>query len=247
MVRISTLAALLAVSLLGGCGDFGSPNSAPSGSATGGPRPGDSDGQLVVVDELPPPAGARQGNPLAIVANDVLQIDVFGVEKLSRTAQVDPNGDISLALIGNVRASGRSVRDLEQEIARRYAAGYLQSPSISVFVKESSARRVVVDGEVNKAGVYPVPGVSTLLETIAFAGGFRDIADPTKVYVFRTQDGRTQVANYNVSEIRGGLRANPKIYGGDSVMVFSSSTRVAFQYLKETIGVARNALSIGRI
>jgi polysaccharide export outer membrane protein len=100
---------------------------------------------------------------------------------------------------------------------------------------------VTIDGEVTKAGLYPVTANATLLDVIAMAGGFRDIADQNKVYVFREIGGRKLVANYSVAEIRSGRLANPRIYGGDVVMVFTSQSRVAMNNLKEALGMAANA------
>jgi len=73
------------------------------------------------------------------------------------------------------------------------------------------------------------------------AGGFRSIADQNKVYVFREIGGRKLVANYSVAEIRSGRLGNPRIYGGDVVMVFTSQSRVAMNNLKEALGMAANA------
>jgi polysaccharide export outer membrane protein len=146
-----------------------------------------------------------------------------------------------MPLIGVVQAAGKSIRQLEQELERAYGKSYLQSPDVTVFMKESAGQRVTIDGEVAKAGLYPVTANATLLDVIAMAGGFRDIADQNKVYVFREIGGRKLVANYSVAEIRSGRLANPRIYGGDVVMVFTSQSRVAMNNLKEALGMAANA------
>jgi polysaccharide export outer membrane protein len=79
------------------------------------------------------------------------------------------------------------------------------------------------------------------METIALAGGFRPIADQSKVYVYRDVGGQKLVANYDVAEIRTGRKANPRIYGGDVIIVFTSQTKVAMQNLKEALGIATSA------
>ncbi|MBS9719633.1 polysaccharide export protein [Tianweitania sp. BSSL-BM11] len=205
--------------------------------------PGDAD--LRQVAELPAPPDTAGGTEVPIAPSDTLDVFVFQVSDLSRTVQVDPSGNINLPLIGNVQAAGKPVRVLEQEITRAYARNYLQNPQVSVTVKESSARRVTIDGEVNKAGVYQLPPTASLIDAIALGGGFSRIADTGKVYVFRQVGNQKLVALYDVSQIRSGKRANPRIYGGDVVVVFSSSSKIAFQNLKEALGLASSASRIG--
>ena len=170
----------------------------------------------------------------------MLQIDVFQADTLDRTAQIDPGGRISLPLIGT-SAAGKTLGELEHEIEAAYGANYLQSPDVTVFLKESFGQRVTIDGEVAKAGIYPVSSSSTLLETVALAGGFREVADYSKVYVYRDIGRQKLVANYNVAEIRSGKKPNPRIYGGDVVVVFASQSKVAMNNLKEALGIASSA------
>jgi polysaccharide export outer membrane protein len=201
------------------------------------PAGGDPDLQLVA--ELPAPSASQGGLEDVVVVGDVLQVEVFGIDRLNRTTRVDSAGRLSLPLIGDVRAAGKTVRALEREIEARYGRDYLQAPSVSIQLKESAARRVTVEGEVGKPGSFPVATNTTLLQSLAEAGGFRKIADPSKVYVYRQVDNKKYVANYDVDAIRSGSRSDPKIYQGDIVVVFSSSSRVAWENLKDNLGVAR--------
>lgn len=243
MTRILSAITLAALCFMSGCNNTANTGAAPSdvlslqsgaGNATG-------DGSLRLVKSLPAPAGTRDGAEQLLSANDVLEVNVYNTDSLNRVVQVDSLGLISLPLIGVQTAAGKSVRQLEQELERAYGASYLQSPDITVFLKESASQRVTIDGEVAKAGLYPVAASTTLLDAIALAGGLRDIADQTKVYVFRDVGGTKLVANYNVQHIRSGRLANPRIYGGDVIMVFTSKSRVAMNNLKEALGIAVNA------
>lgn len=207
-------------------------------SATGA---GGGDSALKVVPRLPPPRQTGDGNDQPLSPGDVLQLEFFQVGNLDRTVQIDANGRVSLALVGTVQAAGKSVRQFEQDIERAYGASYLQNPDITVFVKESAGQRVTIDGEVTKAGIVPVSSTATLLDVIALAGGFRPLADDSKVYVYRDIDKQKLVANYDVKAIRLGKASNPRIYGGDVVVVFPSSSKIALQNLKEALGVATSA------
>jgi polysaccharide export outer membrane protein len=227
---------------LGGCGSDGSgPTAVVSASGAtqanqfGVPTEGDPD--LTLVADLPAPVSSLGGVEDVIIRGDILQIEVFGVEKLNRTPQVDAAGRITLPLIGQVSAAGKSVLALQREVTALYEKSYLHSPNIILQVKDSPARSVVLDGQIARSGVYPVTLRTTLLESIAQAGGLSDVGDPSKVFVFRTVDGKRYVANYNIVDIRNGKRLNPRVYGGDTIAVFSSGGRVAWQNLKDVLGV----------
>jgi polysaccharide biosynthesis/export protein len=208
---------------------------------------GAGDGELRMVADLPPPSNTQDGREQPLAPNDVVQIDVFQADTLDRTAQIDSSGRISLPLVGTVVAAGKTVRELETELETAYGSNYLQSPDITVFLKESFGQRVTIDGEIAKAGIYPVSSSSTLIEVVALAGGFRPVADQSKVYVYRDIGAQKLVANYDVAQIRSGKKPNPKIYGGDVIVVFTSQSKVTLQNLKEALGLASSATRLGVI
>lgn len=233
---LAGLGLMLALFVLSSC-----TSTAPGGPAPlASPGPSNAsleNGGLQIVAELPPP-DTRNGGEQPIAPDDLLSIDVFQVDSLDRTVQVDSQGNISLPLIGSIRAGGSTVRQLEQTIETAYGGRYLQSPDVTVFVKESRGQRITVDGEVTRAGIYPVSSNSTLLDLVAQASGLRPIADPKKVYVYRDYAGRKLVANYDLDAIRKGQNPNPRVYGGDLVVVFTSGSKVAMSNLREMLGLA---------
>lgn len=236
-----TVAALIALMAASACSGARTGATTTQAIAPYGP----SGPALHMVKELPPPLDTRDGKEIPIAPDDVLEVDVFAVDDLDRTVRVDASGRVSLPLIGTVTAQGKPIHLLEQEIEERYGAKYLQSPDVAIFLKESARQRVTVDGEVTRAGLYAVSSNVTLLDAIALAGGMRDIADASKVYVYReVGDGRKLVANYNVAAIRGGKAHNPRIFGGDVIIVFTSQSKVAMNNLKEALGMASNAARV---
>lgn len=202
-------------------------------------------GALQVVKDLPPPQNTQNGSEQPLSPNDLLEVAVFQVDNLNRTVQIDAGGQISLPLIGTMRAAGKTVRQLELDIEKAYGAKYLQSPDVTVFVRESVGQRITVDGEVNKAGIYPVSSNASLLDAIALAGNVSAIGDASKVFVYRTVGQNTLVANYNVEQIRAGKLRNPRIFGGDKVVVFTSKSKIAISNLKDALGIASSATRIG--
>lgn len=235
--------------IMAGCNSTANTGAAPSDvlSLQSGPDAAMAAEGLQLVENLPPPAGTGEGAEQLLAANDVLEIHVYNAVSLNRVVQIDSSGLISLPLIGVQTAAGKSVRQLERDLKRVYGASYLQWPDITVSVKELVSQKVTVDGEVARAGLYPVVASTTLLDAIAMAGGLRDIADQTKVYVFRDVGEARLVANYNVEEIRSGRRDNPRIFGGDVIMVFTSQGRMAVNSLKEALGIAVNASRLAAI
>ncbi|MGX9571829.1 polysaccharide biosynthesis/export family protein [Mesorhizobium sp. f-mel] len=241
---------LLASVMVAACSSTSSPTSSSPTSidalqlaSTSAPLSGG--GALQVVKDLPAPQNTQNGNEQPLSPNDVLEVNVFQVDNLNRIVQVDAGGKISLPLIGTVTAAGKTVRQLEQEIETAYGANYLQSPDVSVFVKESIGQRITVDGEVDKAGIFPVSSNSSLIDAIALAGGFNNVGDAKKVFVYRNVGPNTLVANYNVEQIRAGKSPNPRIYGGDKIVVFASKSKIALNNLKDALGVASSAARIG--
>ncbi len=188
---------------------------------------------------LPEPDTARANTDFTqsdyrISAQDVLEINIFGFTNLSRVAQVDGNGRISFPLIGGVVAAGRTVSELEAELTRKLAAKYLQSPQVSVFVKESVGLRVTVEGAVKKPGVYALKGKNTLLQALAMAEGINDVGD-SAVTLIRVSDQRRVSAKFDVAAIRSGQAPDPLVYGGDTIVVDESLARTGVQVIKSAV------------
>ncbi len=169
--------------------------------------------------------------------SDVLEVSVFQVEDLDRTVQVSAGGQIALPLIGKIAAGGKTVAELEAEIADKYGARYLQSPQVSVFVKEANSQRVTVSGAVNKPGMVALTGPTTLLQTVALSGGLTPAADPRGVLVFRTVDQQRMAAKFDLAAIGSGKAQDPVLHGGDIVVVDQSGLRGALGQVRDNIPV----------
>jgi polysaccharide export outer membrane protein len=178
------------------------------------------------------PAGSKD---YKVAALDVLEVTVFGVKDLDRTVQVSSSGMISLPLINTVRAGGRTVPQLEKDIANKLQASYLQSPQVSVFVKEYNSERITVDGAVKKPGIFPTTGSVSLLQAIALAEGITEIADPTGILLFRTVENKRLAARFDLKQIRSGKQQDPMLQAGDIVMVDESSARTTLRDVKSAL------------
>jgi polysaccharide export outer membrane protein len=199
--------------------------------------------------ESPPTAPADQQptksvDEYRIGPGDLIEFSVFQVPELSRTVRVSSRGFVSLPLIGAVPASGRTPEQLETLVAKKLSENYLQDPQVSVFIKEYVSQRVTVEGSVQRAGIFPLTGRTTLLQAIAMASGVDPLANQNEVKIFREKNGTRQTLVYNLEEIRAGKADDPEIEGNDVVVVDKSGTRSAIKTVTDTI---RGILSFGRL
>lgn len=158
---------------------------------------------------------------------DKLAVRVFRMNDLTGEYEVDLAGNISMPLIGEVRAVDLTTAQLDSELTRKLGEKYLENPDVSVGIKESTSRVVTVDGAVTRAGAYPALGPISLMQAVALAGGATEDANTRRVAVFRTISGRRQAAAFDLTSIRRGEMDDPRIYAGDIVVVDGSSVKAA--------------------
>lgn len=159
-----------------------------------------------------------------IQAQDLLDIQVYKVPDLSKIGvRVSDSGNISLPLIGRVRAKGLTSEQLENSIEQRLKQRYLQNPQVTVLVKEATQKRVTIEGFATKPGVYPVKGGNTLLQAIATAGGLSEFANINKIFLFRkAPSGAISRYHVNLKAIRNGEARDPILHNDDRIVIHRS-------------------------
>jgi polysaccharide export outer membrane protein len=170
--------------------------------------------------------------PLAFCANDrraqsyhmgngdLLEITVYDEPELNRRVRVLTDGHISFPLIGSIKASGLTVSELEAKITDLLAAKYLVDPQVTVLVKEFS--RVFILGEVKDPGSFPLYGKMTVFEAISLAGGFTELANPSKVKVIRENEyGEETYFEVNIDHLtkRGDISEDRELEANDRIVV----------------------------
>lgn len=130
------------------------------------------------------PISASPSDDYVIGPQDVLAINVWREPELSRIEPVRPDGKISLPLIGDVKASGLTPKMLQTEISKALEA-YIRKPEVAVILQEANSHKFNVVGEVQHPGSYLLASNMSVLDALAAAGGFRDFAKTTKIYVLR--------------------------------------------------------------
>lgn len=198
---------------------------------------------VTTTDDLQPPDttaanGSYEGvSDYRIGPMDVIEIAVYQLEELNRTARVNSKGMISLPLLGPIRAAGKTVPELEAEITKMLADDYLQEPQVTLYVREFTSQRITVEGAVKTPGIYPLSGRTSLLQAIVIAGGVNEYANPRGIIIFRVIDGKRMAAVFDLREIRGGNAKDPQVYGDDLIVIDESGSKSAFRTFLQSMPV----------
>lgn len=176
-------------------------------------------------------------NSYRISPYDLLTIDVFQAEELSQEIRVNPDGNISLPLIGVIKATGLTQEQLTQSIKSKLSEKYIQNPQVSLFIKEFNNQEVTVGGEVKKPGVFPIKGKMTLLQAVAKAEGLSDLADKNKVILFRMPQ---KAYLLSLDSIRQGNMKDPYLKSNDKIIVQTSNSR---RWIKDVTGAIRGVVA----
>jgi polysaccharide export outer membrane protein len=151
---------------------------------------------------------------------DVLKIDVWKEEQLTRTVPVRPDGKITLPLLNDVQAVGLTPMELAGVISDQLKK-YINGPQVTVSVTEINSRRVYVNGEVTKAGAYALLPHMTVLQALSSSGGFTQFARVKNIYVLRTENGKQTKMPFNYKEAISGknVAQNIELQPGDVIVV----------------------------
>lgn len=152
--------------------------------------------------------------------DDVLSINVWKEQDLTRTVVVRPDGKISLPLVGELTASDKTPASLQEEI-RQSLLKYIAKPDVTVMVQEVHSQRYNVIGEVQRPGTFALSGPTTVMDGIANAGGFRDFAKTAKIYVLRITADKQQVRlPFNYKEVvKGSIDQNILLQARDTIVI----------------------------
>ncbi|MGA8671703.1 MAG: polysaccharide biosynthesis/export family protein [Terracidiphilus sp.] len=153
--------------------------------------------------------------------DDHLSINVWKEPDLTKNIPVRSDGKISLPLVGEMQASGRTPLQLEMDISNRLR-NYITAPEVTVIVEQINSKKYNILGYVGKPGAYPLTLSTTIMDAIALAGGFKDFAKSKGVYILRQNPDGTQARlNFNYKEFIKGknLSQNVKVEPGDMIIV----------------------------
>lgn len=171
--------------------------------------------------QTPAPASAVQVDPsYTIGAEDVINIAVWKEPDFTSTVPVRPDGKVSIALIGDVQAAGKTPTQLADDLTILLKK-YVSEPHVTVMVTAMNSRRAFLLGEVNRPGPILMTPEMTVLQAIAAAGGPTAYANSKKMYVLRTENGKQSKLLFNYKEaIKGNSpEQNIILKPGDTIVV----------------------------
>ena len=135
------------------------------------------------------PAGAAIATPQSTLAvGDVIRVTYPGAPELDQKIKIQPGGKVGLPMVGSVQASGRAADSLQSSLTSMYKP-HLNDPTVFVSLDQPAAS-VYVSGEVASPGKFALDRSFTALEAVMEVGGFTRLANPKKVYVIRTENGK---------------------------------------------------------
>ena len=180
----------------------------------------------------PAPKGDMDKSTLIVTVDyiigpeDILDITVWKNAELSKTVTVRPDGRISLPLIGDVVAVGRTAGQLADAISGKLKE-YKENPQVSIIVSQVNSYVIYVLGEVARPGKFPLKSKTTILQAITIAGGFLPAAARNILVVFRfgengEKDEKIR-ASYDDIVLRDGAGQNITLKPGDTLVVPSEN------------------------
>jgi polysaccharide export outer membrane protein len=131
---------------------------------------------------------------------DIIEVFVWKEPELATTVVVRPDGRISLPLADELVASGKTTAELQQEITAKLSK-YVNQPVVNVMVKQVNSLKISVLGEVRRPDVYKIKNRVTVLDAIAMAGGFTDLARPNRVILLRNTAAGPQRIKINIRQL----------------------------------------------
>jgi polysaccharide biosynthesis/export protein len=167
-------------------------------------------------------SASRPHDASFVIGNDdLLAINVWKEPDLSRSIPVRLDGRISLPLVGELQAAGRTPLQLEQDISSKLRS-YIAQPEVTVIVQEIKSKNFNILGQVVKPGSYSLTTASTVLDAISDAGGLKEFAKQKNIYVLRhsAPSGESRIA-FNYKEVIKGKKPqqNIRLEPGDTIVV----------------------------
>ncbi|MBW1917902.1 MAG: polysaccharide biosynthesis/export family protein [Deltaproteobacteria bacterium] len=138
-------------------------------------------------------------------AGDVVEIKFTYTPQFNESQTISPGGTISLPLIGQIKAEGKTREELRQELMKTYSE-LLEQPEIMVLARTQIKRRIYVGGQVNRPGFVEMPGDMSVLEAIISAGWVDVKTASPNILIIRQKNGESYGAVLNVADALGGKR-----------------------------------------
>jgi polysaccharide export outer membrane protein len=153
------------------------------------------------------------------VPGDKLRIEVYKDAQLSQSAQIRPDGKITIPLIGDVVAVNQTPTQLREAITQSLKE-YMTNPSVTVIVVETVVPTAFVMGEVRTPGSVPLQAEMSVLQALALSGGLTEFAKSGDIRVLRKSATGIEMIPFRYKDaLRGDAKAVLYLRPGDTVVV----------------------------
>jgi protein involved in polysaccharide export with SLBB domain len=164
---------------------------------------------------LPPPVEST-----TIGSGDVFSLTIVGEDKLPKEFRVAPDGTVDLPYIHRVQVAGLEPQEIADLVRKKLVEGdVLRDPSVAVDIKEYNSKRVVVLGQVQRPGSFPLTPGFTLIQAISQAGGFNSIANRDRVNLTRKNGKQARTIVLSADAITDGSLPDIPLQSGDTIFV----------------------------
>ena len=165
-------------------------------------------------------AVSQPSSEYVVGLGDQLQVMVWNEADLSQEMSVRIDGRISLPLLGDVVAAGKTIRELAAELEHRFGE-IVTEPSVTVMLRESRSWRYYIIGQIGRPGEFPIEYPINVLQAIARSGGFLEWAKKGDISVFRQEDGKEKIIKFDYDSLIKGkdVHQNIMIRPGDTIIV----------------------------
>jgi polysaccharide biosynthesis/export protein len=166
------------------------------------------------------PTAAKADQPVAaytIGPADVLQIAVWKEPELSRDATVRMDGLVTIPLLGDTPAAGKTPTELADDISKKLAK-FIEKPRVSVAITQANSSRIYIIGQMVRSGEFPLSRRMTVLQGLALAGGFKEFAKTEDIVIVR-QDLTVIPVNYKRIADGKDMSQNVALTAGDTIVV----------------------------
>jgi protein involved in polysaccharide export with SLBB domain len=170
--------------------------------------------------------GASAPAGYVLSSNDQVSVEVFGEDDLRTNGRLNPEGNLSVPLLGSVHLAGLTLTQAASKLTELYGRDYLVNPRVNVMLLNFARRRFSMLGQISRPGSYEMPdgspGGIDLLEAVAMAGGYTRIAAPERITVRRHNANGDQVFKVNAKRLAKGSGGGFLVEPGDTITVGES-------------------------
>jgi polysaccharide export outer membrane protein len=151
---------------------------------------------------------------------DILNISVWNEEALQQTVMVLPDGTISFPLVGILKVSARTPKQVQDELKEKLSR-LIPDPEINLTVQAVDGNNIFIIGKVNQPGRFPMTRPTDVVQALSLAGGFTPYAQEDSIQILRRTGKRQQIIRFDYTRIADGqaLETNILLRSGDTIVV----------------------------